>query len=250
MKYNISLDSDIAKFGIGLFETIKIYKGIPILLDKHLDRMYNSINELNISFKTCKMNLKKTITNYVKDIEYKALRVTVFDDGYTFLLRDIQYQESDYTNGYKLKISPIIRGKSIIYRHKTISYIENIYSKKDAIKSGFDESLFINMDNKILEGSMSNIFFIKDDKIYTPCKDLDILAGIIRQEVIDIAKDLNIDVIEREIRIEEVHDFDFCFITNSLMDIMRVRQIENVEYSNTSELFSTIEKSFKEKYYG
>ncbi|SHK07314.1 aminotransferase class IV [Tepidibacter formicigenes] len=248
MKDKASFKSYLTKFGIGVFETIKVHNGNAIFLDKHLDRMYNSIKELNISFRISKNVLKKEIINYIKDIKYKALRVTIFDEGYNFSLRDISYKVEDYKKGYNLKISPIKRGKSLIHKYKTTNYFENIYSKRYALNEGYDEALFINMKNKILEGAMTNIFFIKEKKVYTPKEDLYILPGIIRSEVINILNSLSVDVLEEEIDLKEISKFEFCFITNSLMDLMRVNCIENINYNKENDLFNIINLKLKEKY--
>ncbi|KXZ39734.1 4-amino-4-deoxychorismate lyase [Alkalithermobacter thermoalcaliphilus JW-YL-7 = DSM 7308] len=250
MKNKISLESNLTKFGIGLFETIKVYKGIPMLLDNHLERIYNSINELNISFDICKNEMKNIIIKHSKNINNKALRLTIFDDGYNISLRDIPYTQSDYLRGYKLKIAPIIRGSSILYTHKTVNYLENIYSKKEALKHGFDESLFINMKNIILEGSMTNIFFIKDNIVYTPCESLSILPGIIRQEIIDICTKEKIKIKKTKIQLSSVKDFEFCFITNSLIELIKVSNIEDTYFKKENKLFKFIESKLKEKWYG
>lgn len=250
MKNNASFESSLFKFGIGLFETIKIINGYPIFIDEHMDRMYNSIRELDINFKISKDTIKDEIFKYIKNEEYKALRITIFDEGYNLSFRDIHYKPEDYINGYKMNIAPIKRGNSFIYKHKTTNYIENIYSKKYAKDNGYDEALFINMENKILEGSMTNIFFIKNKKIYTPKEDMYILPGIIRNEIIKITRDLNMEMLECEIDLKEIHEFDFCFITNSLMDIIKVNNIQGIQYEKENNVFNQIVSKLKEKIYG
>ena len=160
MKNSASFNSDLSKFGIGLFETIKVEKD-PIDLDLHINRMFNSIKELNINIQYSKEFLKNEILKYIdiNGIENKALRLTVFDEGYNISTRDIPYNNEAYEKGFKLIISPIKRGNSIIYKHKTTNYYESIYSKRYANERGFDDGLFVDTDGKILECSMSNIFF-------------------------------------------------------------------------------------------
>ncbi|MGL5664414.1 MAG: aminotransferase class IV, partial [Cetobacterium sp.] len=82
MKNNVSFNSDLSKFGIGLFETIRVEKD-PIDLDLHLNRMFNSIKELNLEIKHSKGFIKNEILEYINfnKIENKALRLTVFDEG-------------------------------------------------------------------------------------------------------------------------------------------------------------------------
>lgn len=241
MKNNVSFESDLSKFGIGLFETIKINND-PEYLDLHMDRMFNSIEELGIDINYDKEFLKKEIFDYIKskDINNKALRVTVFDEGYNISTRDVPYSKETYEKGFKLVISPIKRGNSIIYRHKTTNYYENIYTKKYANKNGFDDGLFLDCNDVILECSMSNIFFIKGDCVYTPSKELPILNGIMKKRIFNICKELKIEIIEKNIKIEDINEYDFAFVTNSIIKAMKVTKIGTKVYSSSNEIFDKI----------
>lgn len=241
MKNNVSFSSELSKFGIGLFETIKIEDG-PLDLDLHMNRMFKSIESLNMNIKYHKEFLTQSILNYIDEnkIKNKALRITVFDEGYNISTRPITYNEEIYKKGFKLTISPIKRGDSIIYKHKTTNYYENIYTKRYATENNFDDGLFVNYENIILECSMSNIFFIKKDKIYTPHGELPILNGIMKRKILDICKNLNIEVIEGEIKLEDIKNFDFAFISNSLMKAMKISQIDKIAYPSNNELFKRI----------
>jgi 4-amino-4-deoxychorismate lyase len=242
MKNNVSFNSTLSKFGIGLFETIKIENKSPRYIDKHLERLYNSIDKLNINFTVEKNEMYKLITLYIQDQNLldSAIRVTVCDEGYNFSTRDIPYKKKHYEIGFKVTISPIKRGFSEIYKHKTTNYFENIYSKNYALQKGFDEGLFIDLNGYVLECSMSNIFFIKENILYTPKKESSILNGIMRTRVIDICKTLDIICIEDDINIDDLDKFDFCFITNSLMELMKVKCIDNVIYENTNNIYEDI----------
>ena len=241
MKNNVSFNSELSKFGIGLFETIKVEEG-PLDLELHMNRMFKSIESLNMNIEYHKEFLTKAILNYIDDnkIKNKALRITVFDEGYNISTRPITYNEETYNKGFKLTISPIKRGDSIIYKHKTTNYYENIYTKKYATENNFDDGLFVNYENIILECSMSNIFFIKEDKIYTPHDELPILNGIMKRKILDICKNLNIEVIEGEMKIENISKFDFAFISNSLMKAMKISQIDEIIYPSNNEVFEKI----------
>ncbi len=207
-----------------------------------MNRLYNSVKDLNIKIDIDKNILKEEVLMHIKynNIKNKALRVTLFDEGYNISTRDIIYNDKMYNEGVKLTISPIKRGDSIIYRHKTTNYFENIYTKEYATKNGFDDAIFLSIEDKILECSMCNIFFIKDNKIYTPNEELPILNGIMKRRIEDICVELNIEVIKKEIYIDEINDFEFSFITNSLMGAMKVKLIENTEYNNDNILFKKI----------
>ncbi len=246
MKNSITFDSTLAKFGVGIFETIKVLEK-PIGLELHIDRMVNSIEELNINTKLNKKDLISISLDYIKDnnVKNKAFRITVFDQGYNISTRDITYNEEMYKNGVDLTISPIIRGDSILYRHKTTNYFENIYTKEYATNDGYFDGVFINANSEILETSMCNIFFIKDKKVLTPKSELPILNGIERSKIIRICEKLNIDCVESNIKLDEIKKYDFCFITNSLMSAMRVNKIKKVYYQKENQIFDQIQSELK-----
>lgn len=241
MKNNISFNSELCKFGIGLFETIKVTNR-PIDFDIHMDRIFNSIKELNLNIKLERKFIENEILNYIENnnIINKALRLTVFDEGYNISTRDILYTQDMYKKGFKLNISPIKRGNSILYKHKTTNYFENIYTKNYANENGFDDGIFLNSEGTILECSMSNIFFIKDDIVLTPSINLPILNGTKKKRIIEACQELNINVEETEINVNEIHKFDFIFISNSLMGAMKVAQIEDILYDDKNIIFDRI----------
>jgi 4-amino-4-deoxychorismate lyase len=98
-------------------------------------------------------------------------------------------------------------------------------------KDGFYEGIFKNRCNVVTEGTISNLFFTKKDKLYTPALRLNILPGIVRQKVIEIANKRGVKVEEGEYNEEEILGADSIFITNSLMKngILWVSEIEGIK---------------------
>lgn len=247
MKNNVGFDSSLSKFGIGLFETIKVENSIPIDLNIHIERMLNSIRCLDLDINYKKNFLINEINTYIKKetIINKALRITVFDEGYNISIRDIPYNQETYEKGFRLTISPIVRGDSLIHRHKTTNYFENIYTKNVANKDGYNDGIFVNSAGVILECSMSNIFFIKGEKVYTPSGKLPILNGIIKKRIIDICDELHIELIDNEINTSEISSFDFVFVTNSLMGAMKVTEIDKIKFDEENIVFGKIVEFLK-----
>lgn len=241
MKNTVSFNSNLSKFGIGLFETIKV-KNCPIDLELHMDRLFNSIKLLNLPTNLEKSDLENKILEYIKNKKCynKALKITVFDEGYNISTREIPYNSKKYIEGFKIDISPIRRGDSILYRHKTTNYFENIYTKNQANSNGFDDGLFLNTEGIILECSMSNIFFIKENIVFTPSSDLPILNGTKKKRIIEVCKELDIILREDKIHINEIDKFDFAFVSNSLMEVMKVVKIDKIDYDNKNKIFDKI----------
>ena len=104
--------------------------------------------------------------------------------------------------------------------HKTLNYGDCILEKRAATAAGIQERVFLNTKGQICEGAVSNIFFVRKNKIYTPQMNCGLLPGILREYVLE-----NFEVNETVIYPEELMYYDECFVTNSLMP---VRQLGNI----------------------
>ena len=112
------------------------------------------------------------------------------------------------------------------------AYITSSLAKTEAVKSGFDEALLLNSSGKVSEASGMNLFIVRDGNLITPGVDQDILEGITRSSVIEIAKDIGINVIERPIDKTELFISDEVFLTGTAAKITPIKTIESTELSS------------------
>lgn len=234
---SISPMSQAMMFGYGLFETLKVFNGKILFLEEHLDRLVAGC-------KILKLDLNKS-KRLIEDDCYKLIDKENFKNGVLKILyaknnnedylllttRKNSYAEEDYNRGFKLTFSKYKRNaySKLVYV-KSNNYMENILEKEIASENGFDEVIFLNTDDFIAEGAVSNIFWIKDQVIHTPSIDCGLLAGIIRDKVILCGQELGLEVKIGKFTIEDLMESDEAFITNSVMDIMPVCKIENKSY--------------------
>ena len=218
----IELDEGYS-FGLGLFETILLYKGKLVFLDEHLARINKSITDLELKIEKLKKDeVFQYLNNNKNTLEYEVLKIVLSEKNRLFLKREYTYTEKDYQKGFSLNISKVRRNESSIFTfHKTLNYGDNILEKRKSKKLGYDEPIFLNSKNQITEGATSNIFVVVEDKIYTPKLSCGLLNGIVRQYIIS-----NYDVIEKEIDIKFLNNADEIFLTNSLFGIMPVSNLE------------------------
>ncbi|ABX08817.1 branched-chain amino acid transaminase [Prochlorococcus marinus] len=113
------------------------------------------------------------------------------------------------------------------------AYITSSLAKTEASLSGFDEALLLNAQGKVSEASGMNLFIVRDGNLITPGVDQDILEGITRASVIEIAKDLGIDVIERPVDKTELFISDEVFLTGTAAKITPVKRIESSELNSS-----------------
>lgn len=110
--------------------------------------------------------------------------------------------------------------------HKTLNYGECILEKRQAAVRGLDEVVFLNGKGEICEGAVSNVFFVRKGKVFTPEISCGLLPGIMRGYVMECC-----DVEERKILPDSLEEFEECFVTNSLMGIMPVSRLGTCEFA-------------------
>ena len=236
----IELDEGYS-FGLGLFETILLYKGKPVFLDEHLARINKSITNLELKIEKLEKDEVFQYLNKNKNIlEYEVLKIVLSEKNRLFLKREYTYTEKGYQRAFSLNISKVRRNETSIFTfHKTLNYGDNILEKRKSKKLGYDETIFLNSKNQITEGATSNIFVVVEDKIYTPKLSCGLLNGIVRQYIIS-----NYDVIESEIDLEFLNNADEIFLTNSLFGIMPVNNLEKKVFKS-QEISKTILQNYK-----
>ena len=107
------------------------------------------------------------------------------------------------------------------------AYITSSLAKTEAVLSGFDEALLLNSRGKISEASGMNLFLVRDGNLITPGVDQDILEGITRASVIELAGAMGIPVIERPVDKTELFIADEVFLTGTAAKITPIRQLES-----------------------
>ncbi len=123
------------------------------------------------------------------------------------------------------------------------AYITSSLAKTEAVLSGFDEALLMNTQGKVSEASGMNIFIVRNEQLITPGVDQDILEGVTRASVIELAKDMDIDVIERPIDKTELFISDEVFLTGTAAKITPIKKIETTELKDERPIMNLLKKT-------
>ena len=234
-------------YGDGIFETLRSYNGYVFMLEAHLQRMFHTLKILRYKFDFDKSYVKYSIDKaisgnnlksreaYIKIIVTRGPyreRVNInsqFKPNLIIITRKlVSYPEKDYKNGVKIITSSLKRDAlgNKLYVYKLINYFENIFAKNEALRNRAKEAIFLTKDHIILEGATSNIFFVKEGTVYTTPLTQNILPGITRAQVIELCKENKIKLRQRRIHYFDIKESDEIFLTNSIMEIMPVCQID------------------------
>lgn len=208
-------------FGIGAFETILLHEKKLIFLSEHLKRLDKALNFFKINNS---LNVEDLYNFINKNQHFNgAIKIIVSEKNSLFEFKENPYNQSTYEKGFSLTKSKLKKNEySPITYFKTLNYAENILERQKAIEKGYNEAIFLNTKNQITEGTVSNIFFVKNNIIYTPKISCGLLNGIMRQYILS-----NYNINEKIITLDMMDDFDEAFLTNSLMGIMPVLNFED-----------------------
>lgn len=247
-------------YGLGVFETFRLYNGHPFLLDDHLERLNQSVSSLNIQ--------QSFTRKYVNEVLQCLLEKNNLQDAY------IRWNVSAGNGGIGLQTSPYLDANITAYikklpegrkmagknghilsiprntpegseRIKSHHYLNNILAKREIGESPSVEGIFLTKEGYIAEGITSNIFWIKDKTLYTPSVETGILNGITRRFILMLAKHKGMEIKEGFYFVQELMDAEEVFVTNSIQEIVPITSIQSKDYLGIEGTFT---KAFQLEY--
>jgi branched-subunit amino acid aminotransferase/4-amino-4-deoxychorismate lyase len=219
-------------FGLGLFETIKVLNGRPVLFPDHFERLRRSACELGLAFIASAAEMRARCEQCLSAncLGEGSLKVVVFKDtdgpGELIVAREKTYLPEHYERGFALKTFPGGQREGKLFGLKSLNYMGNLQAKQAAKAAGCDEALFIDSAGLMLEGSTSNVFVVKGGEVLTPPLDGRILPGIARHRVRQLLKNGR----ECAVPVQQLSGADEVFVTNALLGVMPVAAVDQQCY--------------------
>ncbi len=235
-------------YGDGVFETVRIYDGIPFMIDEHITRLLNGLKALR--FQRLPAGLKVYALNLIEanKVENGVLRIVVSrgelvagidpsaskEPTVVITAKEgIPYSEAAYLKGFRAIISDIRKDRnSPLCSVKSANFLTHVLARGEATDAGVDEAIMLNHEGFVTEATVSNIFIIKGNSLITPSIDSGILPGIARKTVIEFADGMGLAVSERGVKPEEFFDINEAFLTNSLMEVMPLIEVDKRPIGN------------------
>ncbi|AKL94427.1 aminodeoxychorismate lyase PabC [Clostridium aceticum] len=235
-KAGISPLGEGLSYGYGVFETIKFHGDNLYFFKEHIERLKDGCDKISLQFNLEIDLLKKQCYALIQrnHLTTGVLKISCIKNAekkeVILSTRENKYTSEDYKKGFKLCFTNIKRNPySILTYIKSNNYMENFLVRQQALSNQYDEVVFTNVHGEICEGTLSNIFFVKDGILHTPSIDCGILPGIMRQKIIDVAVDAKLSVAVGKYTKEDIMMAEEIFITNSLLEIMPICQIQDKE---------------------
>lgn len=238
-------------YGSGVFEGIRCYateKGSFIFrLKEHLDRMYRSARayEMEIPYTEEELGAAIKETIRINGLDACYIRPIAFYGYHHLGLNPAEcpvdcaiavwrwgaYLGEEAAEGVRCTFSPWRRidPSTLPVTAKAVGhYLNSILASLDAKERGFGEAILLDTKGYVAEGPGENIFLVKDGILYTPEAASSILPGITRASVIELARDMGYEVVEKRITKEELLSADELFFTGTAAEIAPIREIDGV----------------------
>ncbi|MGH9323775.1 MAG: aminotransferase class IV [Vicinamibacteria bacterium] len=238
-------------FGASVYETIRTYQGKTFLLARHLRRLRDSADALDIRLDAsdeeiaarvqetlvaagnAESSIRIVVSAGVGAIDYRegsASRPTV-----VIVVRPLpEYPESLYREGARAVFVSVMRAApgGLDPRIKSSNVLTNLMALREAHRKNAYEALMLNPRGEVAEGSMSNVFIVSKGVVRTPPISAGILEGITRELVIEVAREGGYPVEERAFAPKELFEADEVFITASARQIVPIVRVDETLIGN------------------
>jgi len=250
-------------YGDGLFETVFIYKGVPVLFDKHIQRLLLSMKFFDIHCPLTTENWRKNARNFLKKhkADFGLLRImaTRGIDKERKMGLYTSYNPNIILQYFPKKfINPLSRVMTLEVNknwapmppplpfHKLLNRLYAFHVKGLARKTS-DEIAFVKNKRIVLEGSYSNIFIVKNKTLITPPVNDGILRGVTRDKIISLAKQSSIPVKETSIGLNDLsicNGLGLSFSSGGLVPVVNLVRCGKLLELKPHNIISLLQKKY------
>lgn len=222
-------------FGDGVYEVIPVYGGKPLRLAEHLRRLDQSLSGIRMVSPLSDAEWAEIFDRLIQGREDQYLYLQVTRGAAPKRDHAIPAEISPTVFVMRSLIAPIpldgIRAVTLDdirwrYCHiKAITLLANVLLRQEAVDRGAAEAILVR-DGWVTEGAASNIFLVKDGTLVTPPKSNELLPGITRDLVLELARENGIAAEERTFRLEELRAADEIWMTSSTREVLAVIELD------------------------
>jgi branched-chain amino acid aminotransferase len=232
-------------YGDGVFEGIRVYSSRIFELEAHIRRLYESAKAIRLEIPMGKDELigvvgktveaNNVIDGYIRLVVTRGtgtlgLNPFICESARLFIIADnIQlYPEELYEKGMKVISATTVRNHPLAIppQVKSLNYLNNILAKIEALDVNVPEAVMYNHEGYVAEATGDNVFIVKDGVIYTPQVEAGALGGITRGVVIRLAREVKLEVVEKNLTRFDLYVCDEFFLTGTAAEVIGVVEID------------------------
>ena len=234
------------QYGDGLFETIAVTSGQPVFLERHLDRLNAGCHRLYIPFPGAELLAfeAQKLSQHSSSAVLKLI-LTRGSGGRGYRQPDViqatrvlsLHPFPDYPDVFKqqgivtrfcdtrLGLNPGLAGI------KHLNRLEQVLARAEWTDPDIQEGIMLDMNEHVIEGTMTNLFYVKNNTLYTSLLTLAGVAGIMRGIILAMSSNFGVSVIEHSFTKDDLLSADEVFVCNSIIGIWPVKQIAQTCFS-------------------
>jgi D-alanine transaminase len=236
----VSIEDRGYQFGDGVYEFIASYEGHLFMLEEHLDRLERSMRELAFD-PISRADIRKAVLDLFNRSGYQRAGI------YIQISRGVAPRNHAITPDMPpqiiMTIRPVKEAPQALRKNgataitvedirwgrcdiKTVQLLANSLAKQKSLDAGCDDAIFVSNQGIVREGTSSNLFIVSGGRLATHPLTNNILPGITRMVVINVAKDAGLDVEESFFRTDELYGADEVFLTGTVTELLPVVRID------------------------
>lgn len=220
-----------------IYEVIRMIDGVPLYLQEHLNRLRKSAELLEMNIDKTDKELTEEIMKLAEINDEYNLNVKILcfggeesiEDIYVYFIKSSYPPEETYKQGVHTIIYESEREKpnAKTFNKQLREMINKCLKERQAF-----EALLVNNNRQITEGSRSNVFFVKNKKLFTPPANK-VLLGVTRTKIIELCRRNNIEVIEKEIDVNILQEYEGAFITGTSINALPIKSINGIKFESS-----------------
>ncbi len=246
---NVPLASIEYAYGFGVYETLRVKNGKPVFLSDHIDRLRISADIIGLEHPFSVEDLKKFVIDLVAKVETQTYNLKILLIGapeveeaclYILCSNPLFLDKKLYRDGVEVITTNFERP----YPHaKSLNMLQSYMAYREAKQKNAYDALLVNRVGNITEGTRTNFFAIKDKVIYSAPEE-EILLGVTRKNILDIALKNGYQVKSTNIKPEDLNTYDGAFLTSTSTKIVPIKKVDNFEFGSFPESLTELMNLF------
>lgn len=216
-----------------VYEVIRIIEGVPLFFEDHLERMEGSFKAIGGTLRVSAPMLRDSVKSLLRanDGVYCNVKLTVYEDG--GIQKHLAYISKSYYPGTEEISKGVPVGLLRLERQNPNAKVLNKTYRETVAESirrgGFFEVLLVNRDDRITEGSKSNVFFYKDGCVYT-APGSEVLKGITRKYVAEACNAAGFEVREKLVGVDELDGVEGLFLSGTSIKVLPIAAVDERKF--------------------
>lgn len=236
-------------YGFGVYESIRVSNGTVYFLDDHTGRLMESARIIGLAHPFTSGGVSRAIAellekNGATSCNIKILLIGGKTAGEAQLnilcLNPLFPDKKIYRDGASVVTYEYERS----FPHaKTLNMLESYLAYRKAKEAGAYDALLIDRQGRILEGTRTNFFCIKGKTLFSPSEE-NILLGVTRKSVLKVAADNGFEVVQKDIRPSDLHEYDGAFLTSTSAKILPIRSVDVLTFAGQPQALKELMEAF------